>query len=233
MIGVQIVKPKAKLITPEEWFEKIPWLVEYCGRLSHKSEGRMAEGSADPFIRKVARRLGHESITEHMVITYHVWCDRSCSHQLVRHRLAAYTQESQRYCSYAKGGANLLHVILPPSIGDLPEGTIIREDHEYASPALHVWADSTLNSYKDYLFLIDQKIPPEDARSVLHNATKTELAVTFNLRMWRHVFEQRALNRHAQWQIRSVFSDILQDLARRLPMFFDDLLVHQELRDTR
>jgi thymidylate synthase (FAD) len=236
MIGIEIIKPHVKLITPEEWFEKIPWLIEYCGRLSHKSEDRMKDGSSDKFIRKVAGKLGHESIIEHMGITYHVYCDRTCSHQLVRHRVAAsYTQESQRYCDYCKGEDYYLPVILPPTIGDIPHGTILNQEcirfntstYTKDNPALRAWTKNCLYSYEDYRFLRDKGIPPEDARSVLPGATKTEVAVTYNLRMWRHVFKMRALNPKAQWQVRGVFKMLLADLSKRLPMFFDDLVMEE------
>lgn len=242
MIGLRVVKPKAELVTPEDWFEKIPWLIEYCGRKSHKSEARMKDGSSDAFIKKVVRRLGHESIIEHMGITYDIVCSRACSHQLVRHRIAAYTQESMRFCDYGKGDDHILNIIVPPSIASYSEGSIIfkntdsqltRMVHDSTGIEDHFgmshhefgyWFCGRLQDYKDYLRLREAGIPPEDARFSLPIACKTEVATTFNLRMWRHVFEQRALNKHAQWEIKGIFQWILQDLANRLPMVFGDLV---------
>ena len=104
MIGIRIVKPEVEFITPKymptEWKNQL-LLIEECGRVSHRSEGRMKEGTCEPFIKKIAMKYGHESIIEHGFFTVCFTCDRSCSHQIVRHRIAAYTQESQRYCDYS------------------------------------------------------------------------------------------------------------------------------------
>jgi len=121
MIGITIVSPTVEFITPKyfpNWAEASPLLVEECGRVSHKSEGRIAPGSAEPFIKRIAMGMGHESIIEHVNFTACFIGSRAMSHQLVRHRLASYTQESQRYCDYGHGHQDhkLLQVIMPPSI---------------------------------------------------------------------------------------------------------------------
>ncbi len=130
--GIRIVEPSVEMITPKyfpNWREGFTGLIEECGRVSHKSEGRIEEGSAAPFIDKIANRYGHESIIEHGFFTVCFVMSRAASHQLVRHRIAAYTQESQRYCDYGKvvvkgdgGDGKFLNVILPPSIGGGLEG---------------------------------------------------------------------------------------------------------------
>jgi thymidylate synthase (FAD) len=78
-------------------------------------------------------------------------------------------------------------------------------------------------NYKEYLMELDEGLRPEDARFSLPVATKTELAVTYNLRMWRHLFRERAFNKHAQWEIRNTFNEIYTDLVQRLPDVFGDL----------
>jgi thymidylate synthase (FAD) len=85
------------------------------------------------------------------------------------------------------------------------------------------WVHLMCKTYREYKQELKEGSPPEDARYVLPNATKTGLATTFNLRQWRHVFKERALNRHAQWEIRGIFSAILADLVERLPAVFGDL----------
>jgi len=128
-VGIRIVEPSVEMITPKyfpNWKEGWTGLIEECGRVSHKSEGRIGPGTAGPFIDKIANRFGHESIVEHGVFTVCFTMSRAASHQLVRHRISAFTQESQRYCDYSSAGqvfvradegdGKFLNVICPPSI---------------------------------------------------------------------------------------------------------------------
>ena len=210
---------------PETSLSMFPHLVEHierCGRICYKSEDRITKGSGERFVERI-RRSGHESVLEHASLTVIVVCSRACSHQLVRHRIAAYSQESQRYCNYGK--KDTLKVICPPSIGlkpgDYCDG---RSDLTGLTSTRQIrWVRQIDCAYGEYKCELAEGVRPEDARYVLPNATKTELAVTFNLRQWRHVFQQRALNKHAQWEIRDIFSDTLRDLIARLPAVFCDL----------
>lgn len=213
--------------------------IEWCGRHCYQSMDKIKPGSAGRFIRNLVKR-GHESVLEHSVITALIICSRACSHQLVRHRIAAYSQESQRFCDYGKLG---LRVICPPSIGIEPGSYMfeqIMEDKYGAiwqrNPGGDCW-DACQNldyqqqdwltavdiAYEAYLTQRDNRVPPEDARFVLPNACKTSVVSTFNLRMWRHIFQERALNRHAQWEIRGIFGGILDRFVEELPMVFEDL----------
>jgi thymidylate synthase (FAD) len=143
---LEVVEPHAYLVgeagsSPETWAERALLLIEECGRVSHKSEGRIKPGSAVPFVRKVAIEWGHESILEHASLTVCFVGSRSMSHQLVRHRIAAYTQESQRFCDYATPALGLdeqpecervsrLKVVVPPSVSaDLPAGSLVYQDN--------------------------------------------------------------------------------------------------------
>ncbi len=180
--------------------------------------------------------MGHESVIEHGNITIKIICDRACSHQVVRHRIAAYSQESQRWCDYDILG---FKVICPPSVAVLrlgtyqslpggcwmaPYGRLTPGDglsvvmYERACRWLHL----RLAEYNEYCLEREEGVPPEDARSNLPNATKTELVATFNLRQWRHVFEHRALNRRAQWEIRYILQGVLVEFAGLLPAVFKD-----------
>lgn len=119
---IRIVKPNVELITPKHWFECMAVIVETCGRTSHKSEGLMEEGSYKKFIPKIAHVKGHKSIQDHAFITVRYIGSRSMSHQLVRHRIAAFTQESQRYCDYSNDKkVTAMSIIVPPSIFDIPD----------------------------------------------------------------------------------------------------------------
>lgn len=192
--------------------------VEWCGRVCYHSEDRITEDSAGKFVEKICRN-NHESVLEHGTLTARIWCSRTASHQLVRHRIAAYSQESMRFCSYKKLG---LRVICPPSIGVQP-GTYGGSPTADMTNREYRWVRTTNNCYEEYLQELDDGVRPEDARFVLPNATRTELAVTFNLRMWRHVIQERGLNPRAQWEIREIFHSIYTDLKQRLPSIFGDL----------
>lgn len=210
-------------------FDGMAQQLEKCGRTCYKSEGRITDDSADKFIRMICRN-NHVSVLEHCNVSVRIICSRACSHQLVRHRLAAYSQESQRYCNYGKKDS--LQVICPPSVGLRPgdyyrtvdPGYCIYNGRELEINTIQTfWLHAIDNSYDRYSLLIKSGLKPEDARFVLPNACKTELAVTMNLRMWRHVFKERALNSHAQWEIKGIFKSIYDDFNKSLPSVFGDL----------
>lgn len=144
------------------------------------------------------------------------------------------SQESQRFCDYGKKGCE---VICPPDIGVPPgsykidwydnTGLFVLDAYQgniiSLTPCQKRWLNTVNFCYDAYLKLREEKIKPEDARSVLPNAVKTEVFTTFNLRQWRWVFKERALNNHAQWQIRGIFRDLLDKFAKELPAVFGDL----------
>ena len=141
----------------------------------------------------------------HMTLTCNLVGDRTMSHQLVRHRLAYFSQESQRFCDYGKKG---LKFIIPPKILN-------------AEPRIfNMWLEDVINDYKVYLALRDVKIPAEDARSKLPNAAKTEVVTTCTLGNWDHVFNQRPRNPKAQWQIKATIGGAEEDFKVRLPEVF-------------
>ncbi len=263
MIGIAITPPYTEMITPKldpDWAKKAMLLVEECGRVSHKSEGRIKEGSAEPFIRKIAINYGHESILEHASFTANFVGSRSMSHQLVRHRLAAITQESQRFCDYASEKKQedkehkRLFVIMPPSImgskglwekvvWQVEDGSLVCEQKPLLDVLAKIgerenlsrekvedgfeWCRDQLYAYRAYLRSRERGIPSEDARSHLTNACKTEVYVTYNWRMWRHVLGHvkcgRALNDHAQWEIKGLFLHCLRFFEQQIPLMVSGL----------
>lgn len=139
--------------------------------------------------------LSREEMMKHMTLTGKFIGSRTMSHQLVRHRLAAYSQESQRYCNYGTKG---FQFVIPPSI---PE--------DYDSPRSltsprESFIQSCTNDYMKYKAFLERGIPPEDARAVLPNATKTEVVATYTLEIWKHVIEHRGHNPKAQWEIKDL-----------------------------
>lgn len=248
-LNLCIVQPAVRLLTPTAWLEDTARIIEHAGRLSHKSEDRISEDSAAAFIHSIAFGLGHESIVEHGNITVLARMSRVASHQWVRHRISAYTQESQRYCDYShEKFGQTLEVICPPSIlppEALPDNTIVTATHDpsdeecdyklllprsegyesapmnMAGEAFRRWAITVMRTYGHYTWLRQNGIKAEDARFVLPNATKTELAVTYNIRSWRHFFEMRC-TKHAQWEIRKLAQTTLRMFMELAPWGFGD-----------
>ena len=229
---IRIVSPGHDLITDFSDILAMPRVLERCGRTCYKSEDRICAESAEKFVRMICRNH-HESVLEHCSISVRITCSRACSHQLVRHRLASYSQESQRYVNYEKKGFEL---ICPPSVGLGPgdydkEGRDDGDWYKYPADGCPVlipearprnWLSACNGSVEGYLYELENG-KPEDARYLFPNATKTEVVTTMNLRMWRHVIQERALNPRAQWEIRGIFQGIFQDLRKLLPCVFDDL----------
>ena len=188
---------------------KILQKLERCGRVCYKSEDKITEGSAEKFIGMILRS-GHESVLEHEKLTVKFICDRGVTHEIVRHRIASYSQESTRYCNYSKDKfGNELTFIRPCFWAD--------DSEEYA-----VWKQAMEEIEKTYVKLISLGAKPEEARSILPNSLKTEIVCTMNLREWRHFFRLRTAER-AHPQIREISAALLDELKKRIPVIFDDI----------
>jgi thymidylate synthase (FAD) len=218
---IEVVKPTwAYMPFSADSIDGIARHLEECGRTCYKSEDRITDDSAPKFVEKICRN-NHESVLEHASISVRIVCSRSSSHQLVRHRIAAYSQESMRYCNYGKQDA--LRVICPPSTGLGPGMYNVTELPHTLTDRQVRWLGTVEMCYHSYKMELLAGAKPEDARYLLPVGTKTELVSTFNLRTWRHVFRSRAVNRHAQWEIRGIFSDMLANFKWRLPCVFGDI----------
>lgn len=183
--------------------------LERCGRVCYKSEDKITEGSAEKFIGMILKS-GHESVLEHEKLTVKFICDRGVTHEIVRHRIASYSQESTRYCNYSKDKfGNELTFIRPCFWAD--------DSEEYA-----VWKQAMEDIEKTYVKLISLGAKPEEARSILPNSLKTEIVCTMNLREWRHFFRLRTAER-AHPQIREISVALLDELKKRIPVIFDDI----------
>jgi len=221
MAEIEIIEPHSIVLTPVDEVRDFPRRLELAGRTCYKSEGKITSTSSAAFIERILRS-GHHSVLEHCSITVKIVGDRSMSHQLVRHRIAAYSQESMRYCDYTRdkyGGK--LQVVLPPTVAARPVEPVGKE---VLASGMTVWGEAVLHAYIAYVRLREAGVPAEDARSVLPQATKTEVVTTFNIRQWRHVFKLRALDAHAQWQIRRLMMGILGAFNDVCPSLFSDLI---------
>ena len=179
--------------------------IEWCGRVCYKSESKITDNSARAFVRNIIER-GHESVLEHVSITVRFITDRATSHQLVRYRLASYSQESQRYVKYA---GRDIEFIKPLAIRD-------------NSDECCIWRMACQDAEKRYNELIENGMPPQVARAVLPNCTKTEIVQTANLREWRHVLRQRT-SKAAQPEIRELMLGLLNEFKAKIPVVFDDI----------
>lgn len=208
---MKIIEPSYEIMTPisKGGVEELK-LIEKIGRVCYKSEDRITEDSAKEFVHMLIAR-GHEAMIEHVSVSVKFIVDRGISHELVRHRIASFAQESTRYCNYSKDKfGNELTFIRPVFL-------------EVDSVPYNRWAFDCRKAEKIYLDLINQEgLTPQEARAVLPNSLKTEIVVTMNLREWRHFFKLR-IPKSAHPQMRQVTIPLLAEMQERLPVFFDDI----------
>lgn len=204
---MKVVKPHVKEIvfhvpegyTIEGWIEK-------AGRTCYKSEDKITEESAPKFVRMIRKR-GHHAMLEHAVISAVIVADRGLTHELVRHRLASYAQESTRYCNYGKG-----------KFGQ--EITVVEQPGMDAEQE-QIWNWAMIESETRYMQLLKSGAHPQIARSVLPIGLKTEIVITANLREWMHIFKMRC-DTPAHPIIRGVALEILNKLNERLPSLYEE-----------
>lgn len=212
---MRIVKPYFVIEDAVDGFEILK-KIEKAGRTCYKSEDRITEDSAQAFVKKIIAS-GHHSVLEHEKITVRVICDRGVSHEIVRHRIASYSQESTRYCNYGKNGfRNEITVIEPCFWPSPPGGTGMFEAQR------ETWLDAMRSAEQAYMMLIEIGASPQEARSVLPNSLKTEIVMTMNLREWRHFFTLRTAPA-AHPQMREIARPLLDDFKALVPVVFDDI----------
>lgn len=194
--------------------QKVLQKIEVAARTCYKSEGKIQEGSAEKLVAGLIKS-GHEAMLEHASVTVKFVVDRGISHELVRHRLASFAQESTRYCNYSKDdfGSEITF--------------IIPEYLEYKSEGWNIWKESMKQSEDAYFKMLDFGLSPQQARAVLPNSTKTEVVMTANLREWRHFFKLRAIGTTGKPhpQMLEVAVPLLEDFKQMIPVVFDDLVV--------
>ncbi len=205
---MRIIKPYFEILDEIDG-NKILKNIEKCGRICYKSERIITDDSAIGFVQNILKR-GHESVIEHEKITVKIVCDRGVSHEIVRHRIASYSQESTRYCNYQKDKfGNELTFIKP----------IFWEEN---SPEYTIWYNIMKKIEEEYMNLINIGAKPQEARSILPNSLKTEIIVTMNLREWRHFFKLRT-SQAAHPQMREIAGMILEEFKNLIPIIFDDI----------
>ena len=199
---MRIVKPDATLewVTPDALA-----VIERAGRVCYKSEGRIAPGSAATFVAGLLKR-GHEAVIEHASASFRIVTDRGITHEIVRHRLASYCQESTRYCNYSQDRfANEISVVEPPAMA--PEQRA-------------AWAAACEFAEKQYFAMLAAGAAPQIARAVLPTCLRTELVMTANMREWRHFLRLR-LGEGAHPQIKEIARLVATRLHEAVPVLFD------------
>jgi thymidylate synthase (FAD) len=182
-------------------------LIERAGRTAYKSENRIDAESHTTFIKGIVSR-NHLAVIEFGNMAVHFVTDRGITHELVRHRLCSFIQESTRYCNYGSGKfGNEVTFIMPSSLED-----ILRKSE---------WLQSCQDSEKQYLRLLEIGCAPQQARSVLPNCTKTEIVVKANFREWRHIFELRAVSKAAHPDMRLLMIPLYEEVRDICPEIFD------------
>ncbi len=210
---MRIIKPYVYLRKAELNRKKL-LNVEYAARLCYKSEGRMTDEPNDKFLNNIITRQ-HESVLEHEKVTVYFVVDRGLTHEIVRHRVGSYSQESTRYCNYSgdKFG-NEITVIEPFYY----EGN---EDGKY-----DMWKECCESIEEAYINLLKVSTPQE-ARAILPNSLKTEIAVTYNLREWRHFFQLRC-DSSAHPQMQQVTIPLLLEFKKQMSPVFDDIKYNEQ-----
>lgn len=188
--------------------EEILKRLEKYGRVCYKSEDKITPDSAKKFLATRIFRDGHDSIIEHEKVTVRIICDRGVTHEIVRHRIASYSQESTRYCNYQSRGVKVIEPLFY-----LGEENKTKFDE---------WLAAMLDAERHYLRLLELGSTPQEARSVLPNSLKTEIIITYNLREWRHFFKLRCTKR-AHPQMREISIPLLHEFQKRIPVIFDNI----------
>ena len=212
---MNVIQPSIEIINAPDYGAMLK-KIERIGRVCYKSEDKITDTSAEGFIRSIIKR-GHESVIEHESISVCVTCDRGVTHEIVRHRIASYSQESTRYCNYTDGKFGGQISFIDPCTGfgwDL--------NTERGLNLWKVWNKAMDAAEWSYRQMLKYGATPQEARTVLPNSTKAELVMTMNLREWRHFFKLRT-SPAAHPQMQEVAKLIAEVFALYYPAFFADL----------
>lgn len=200
---------KAKVLLPESEINKeMLKKIERYARVCYKSEDKLAEEPNESFLGTIIKH-GHESVIEHEKITLMFITDRGITHEVVRHRLGSYSQESTRYCNY-----------MNEKFGQ--EINVIEPFFYIGKPEYEIWKKSCQAAEDHYFALLEAGSTPQEARSVLPNSLKTEIVITYNLREWRHFLRLRSA-KGAHPQVKEIAIPLLLLFKEKMPVLFGDI----------
>lgn len=210
---MKVIEPGYQILSPINGTEL--QLIERAGRTCYKSEDKITDESAKQFVAGLIKRQ-HEAMLEHSSLSIRFICDRGVSHELVRHRLASFAQESTRYCNYSKDKFGNELTFIRPFFWD-------ENSFEYSR-----WLEVCKMAEDEYCRLMSQPgCTPQEARSILPNSIKTEVVMTTNYREWRHFFKLRAARATgpAHPQMEQITRPLLEELKTLIPVVFDDIVI--------
>ena len=210
---MKIVEQSHRIIKPTNWLSELKD-IEYAGRIAYKSENKITDDSYESFIKMIIDR-GHEAVIEMADMKVHFVTDRGITHELVRHRLASYIQESTRYCNYSATKFGKEVTFIRPSMP-------CQDPDEYNADFI-AWKMMCETAEQQYLSLVDVASgwSPQQARSVLPNCTKTEIFMKANFREWRHIFKLRAISKAAHPDMRRLMIPLYEECRRLCPAIFE------------
>jgi thymidylate synthase (FAD) len=197
-------------LPPNDGFIREAKLIELAGRTAYKSEDKISDTSYDAFIRGIIKRK-HEAVIEFGTMEVKFVTNRGVTHELVRHRLCSFLQESTRYCNYGKDKFDNEITVIEPTTWD-----------EYSPLDQQDWREAIEFAEKKYLALIAHGRSPQQARGILPNDLKTEICVRTNFREWRQIFRLRCAST-AHPDIRALITPLRDECIKRLPCVFEDL----------
>jgi len=206
---MRIISPSFEILTEIKEPMKALIRLEKIGRTCYKSESEFDELSAKDFCDMILHNQ-HESVIEHEYISVRIICDRGVSHEIVRHRLASYSQESTRYCNYSKGKFGGELTFIKPCFWD-------ERSREYMQ-----WVSILSSIENAYMSMVRTGSSPQEARSILPNSLKTEIVMTANLREWKHFFKLRT-SKKAHPQMRELSVPMLEKFRELIPVIFEEI----------
>lgn len=222
---MRILKPSYTILTEIDGIKELQ-LIEQIGRVCYKSEDKITEDgeSAKKFVSMIINR-GHEAMIEHSTLSVKFIVDRGVTHEMVRHRIASFAQESTRYCNYTndKFGNEISCIDLAGGIAlDVSMQNGVEKGTVDIDGILKVWTEAMEDAEKHYFKMMELGATAQIARSVLPNSTKTEITITANYREWRNFFKLRTpLSAHPQ--MREIAVELLNELKEKLPIIFGDI----------
>lgn len=221
---MNILKASYEILTPisEGGIQELQH-IERIGRVCYKSEDRITEDgeSARKFV-KMLISAHHEAMIEHSTLSVLFTVDRGVSHEMVRHRIASFAQESTRYVNYSKEKFGNEINVIDLEEGIRLDGRMAKLSGEAIEAILTEWRNAMEDAEKHYMAMIELGATPQIARAVLPNSTKTNITITANYREWRNYFRLRTAS-DAHPQIREVSIPLLRELKQRIPVVFDDI----------
>jgi thymidylate synthase (FAD) len=205
---MKIIEPYFEILHMADYNEILN-LLEKAARTCYKSEDKITQGSAEQLLERLMK-TGHESVIEHISISVRLVCDRGVTHEIVRHRLCSFSQESTRYANYSKDKFGREITLIRPFF------------FKDKSKEYKIWEESMQACENAYLKLLENGAKAQEARSVLPNSLKADIVITANIREWRHIFKLRC-SKASHPQMRQSMLPLLDLFHKKMPVLFDSI----------